>query len=93
MIRPFLRREMTVAGLGHFVHHFGVMTDYEKIMALPKPRKKTRKPFYTMIGGVKVLVHPHPLKGTLPMARIRKAMREMLLEDMASEKKIAARHA
>jgi hypothetical protein len=84
---------MTVAGLGHFVHHFVVMTDYEKIMALPKPRKNNRKPFYTVIGGVKVQVHPHPLKGNLPMTRIRKVMREMLLEDMAREKKAAIRHA
>ena len=79
---------MRVATFGVVVHDSGIMTAEEKILALPKPRKNTRKPFYTVIGGVKVQVHPHPLKGTLPMARIRKAIREILLEDRALEKKI-----
>ena len=66
---------------------FDVMTDYEKIMALPKPRpNRNRKTIKAVIGGVEVLIPPLPYRSTLPMARIQRVMRQIILEDRMAEK-------
>lgn len=72
---------MTVAGFGTIVHHLGVMIAKEKSKALAEPLpKRTSKPITTYIGGVEVILPPLPYRSSLPMARIKKVMRQFLLE-------------
>mgnify|MGYP000001592748 CR=1 FL=1 len=72
---------MTVAAFGAVVHDSCVMTAEEKILALPKPRKNTRKPYDVVIEGIRMTMYPHPLRSRLPMGRIRKAMSLVLAEE------------
>ncbi len=82
---------MTVAGLGAVVHDSGFMTAEEKILALPKPLKNRRKPREVVIEGVRVTLYPHPLRSRLPMARVRKAMRQIIAEEQLEEAKAPAK--
>jgi hypothetical protein len=45
-----------------------------------------KKPFDAIIGGVKVRIRPHPGKGTLPLERLREAMKTIAAEKHVSRK-------
>ncbi len=39
-----------------------------------------KRPFDAIIGGVKVRIRPHPGKGTLPLDRVREALKTIAAE-------------
>lgn len=56
-----------------------IAKEKSKAQAEPLP-KRNSKPITTYIGGVEVVLPPLPYRSSLPMARIKRVMRQFLLE-------------